>query len=88
MDNPIKMDDLGVSLFLETSILGGPKESLSFHYPLFGKRPKNPGGERWTEQLWLGKLQETTSGFAAATVVWTCPDKKNKGSQPLESFLV
>ena len=44
MDNPIKMDDLGVSLFLETSILGGPRSPLyTFHYPLFGKRPKNPG---------------------------------------------
>ena len=30
MENPIKIDDLGVPLFLETPISGGPEVSLKF----------------------------------------------------------
>ena len=48
MENPIKMDDLGVPVFSETSIWGNPSESLVVYTLLYNPKdpflcPKDPG---------------------------------------------
>ena len=53
MENPIKMDDLGVPFFLETPICAPPPNK---HWPLGGFHG-NGGGEKLvaTERCWEGE---------------------------------